>query len=259
MLVKKLYITFGGSSYDPVIARTVEMAPQYGADEVWVYDDLWLSKTEFRRHNAWLWDHPRTRGVGWFAWKPYVMMDALSRVQDGDIVLFTDGDTYPIANFSVLYQEAQKEGILLFSAVGHANRTWCKRDCSIVMAQDEDRYRDVQHAVARFFLFQKGPWKPQQFLMEWLTYCVNPYATTFDPSVIGPEVPAFREHRCEQAILTNLAHKYGYKLYREACQYGESVPEDRDLYPQLFCQIGTPGGVQNPTVGSHWRNVPDRS
>jgi len=256
--MRKIYITFGGSSYNEVIGQTVRDAPKLGADEVWVYDDLWLSKTEFRRHNTWLWDHHASRGVGWFAWKPYVMMDALSRVQDGDIILFTDGDTHPIADFSVLFEEVKKDGIMLFNAVGCWNNCWCKRDCFIVMGQDEPRYRDVQHAVARFFVFQKGRWKPQQFLMEWLTYCVNPSATTFDPSLILPEHPELHEHRCEQAILTNLAHRYGYRLYREACQYGRDQPQDQDLYPQLFEQIGTPGGVKDPTIGSAYRNVPDR-
>lgn len=254
--MKRVYCTFGGASYDSVIGQTVRDAPRLGADEVWVYDDLWLCGTEFRQVNRWLWDHHATRGVGWFAWKPFVMMDALSRVQDGDAVLFTDGDTHPIADFSVLFEEVKKEGVVLFSAVGCDHRQWCKRDCLVVMGQDVPERPFVQHAVARFFCFQKGRWKPQQFLMEWLAYCVNPKATTFDPSTILPEYPELHEHRCEQAILTNLAHKYGYKLYREACQYGKDQPEDQDLYLQLFEQIGTPGGKRDPTRGSAFRHVP---
>ena len=164
--MRRIYATFGGNTYDATIGKTVESGPQWGADEVWVYDDVWLARTEFRTHNAWLWDHPQTRGVGWFAWKPFVMMDALSRLEDGDTVLFTDGDTYPIAPFGVLYEEALKEGVMLFAAEGCWNRRWCKRDCFICMGQDEPRYHDTQHAVARFFVFQKGRWKPQQFLIS---------------------------------------------------------------------------------------------
>jgi hypothetical protein len=106
------------------------------------------------------------------------------------------------------------------------------------MAQEFYRSSFVQHAVARFMAFRVGGWKETQFLMEWLTYCLNPRAQTFDVSTIHPEYQDLIEHRTEQAIFTNLAHKYGYRLYREACQFGEGSDKDRDLYGQLFFQDG---------------------
>jgi len=142
---------------------------------------------------------------------------------------------------------------MFFTAHTHSNHRWCKRDCLIVMAQDQDKYKFTQAGVARFMAFKKGPWKPKQFLMEWLTYCVNPLATTFDKSVLGPEHPEFQEHRTEQAIMTLLCHKYGYKLHRECDDSGEPYPEDRDIYPQLFEQTRQ-GDGSNPD-GSRFRNV----
>jgi|ERR1035437_1703798 hypothetical protein len=261
--MRKIYITFGGSVYDSITKKIVNNAPRLGADEVWVYDDLWLTKQDFYKHNKWLWDHPHKRGFGWYAWKPFIIIDALSRLEDGDIVLFTDADTYPIADLSPLYDYADKEGIMLFEASSEVNRALCKRDCCIVMAQDDDKYRDAKHAVARFMLFKKGLWKPYQLLLEWITYCVNPRANTFDPSILGPERAGFVEHRAEQAILTLLAHKYNYKLHREACQAGESNDADRDLYPQLFEQENpwndkNKANITAPVQGSKYMNIPDR-
>lgn len=253
--MRRIYITFGGAGYDEQTARIVQQAPMLGAHEVWVYDDRWLMGTEFYELNRWLWDHKATRGFGWFAWKPFVILDALSKLRDGDMVLYTDADTYPIGDLGVLFDTCRRdEGFMLFSAVGCNNRQWCKRDCFIVMGQDEPRYHDAQHAVARFMLFMKGPWRVQQFLMEWLTYCVNPRATTFDPSVIAPELDGFREHRTEQAIFTLLVHKYGIRLYREACQFGESVADDRELYQQLFHQEYAM--LPRELTGSKFRNIP---
>jgi hypothetical protein len=158
-----------------------------------------------------------------------------------------------------LYRECEKEGVMLFEASPWWNIQWCKRDCYVVMAQDEERYHRSKAGVARFMLFQKGRWKPYQFLMEWLTYCVNPLATTFDPSVLKSELPGFREHRTEQAIMTLLAHKYGYKLYREADQTGEGMMNDKNLYPVLFHQdTSIAEATHNMTVpesGSRFRNV----
>lgn len=258
--MKRLYITFSGVAYNETTAKIVESATRLGADELRVYDDRWLMDHPFYEQNRWLWEHSKrtgmNRGCGWFAWKPLIIMDALERFcEPGDIVLYTDADTFPIADFSMLYDEcAHIGGAMLFSAYGCSNRTYCKRDCYIVMGQDKPEYVDHTAGVARFMLFQKGPWAPKQFLMEWLTYCVNPLATTFDASVLGrDEYRGFVEHRTEQAIMTLLAYKYGYKLYREACQFGAAHPEDKGLYGQLFEQVGAVG--PRTLEGSRYRNV----
>lgn len=277
----KHLITFSGASYDWQTQQIVERAPQFGVDQVHVYDDTWLRKTGFFRHNQWLWNHPgdrngHKRGFGWFAFKPVVILDALDRAADGDIVLFLDADCYPIHDLSPLYSECARNGtgMMLFNVVG-AERfqyMWCKRDCFLVMAQDEPRYWYAGAGVARFMLFQRGPWLPRQFLMEWLTYCVNPLATTFDENRLGyPDIgPApgdkpkhvFAEHRTEQAIMSNLAHKHGIRLYRECCQFGNKVDPSLydpalDSYPQMFIQDGR--RVTDDGSGSRFANVPERA
>ena len=260
--VTKYCITFSGDRYHNTTARIVEDAPKYGADKVLVYDDYWVTRCrpDFIAQNKWAWDHPKTRGFGWFIWKPFIILDALERASNGDIVMFIDADTYPIANFSMLYDICAKQGgVMLFSSIGHPQLRWCKRDCFIVMGQDRPEYTSptVQAGVARFMLFQKGPWRPKQFLMEWLAYCCNPLANTFDPSVLAPEYAMMHEHRCEQAILTNLAHKYHYKLWREACGYGNNFPDDKEVYGQLFVQDGNYSYGLTRGAGSCFRNVND--
>lgn len=260
--MKKLLITFSGSAYDETTGITVERAPQMGADEVLVYDDLWLmgqplfSDPRFE----WLYTHKGVgnpnggRGFGWFSWKPYVIAGALRRCDPGDIVLYLDADTYPIAPFGVLYDEcARRDGMMLFSAVGCWNTNWTKRDCLIAMGMDEPKYRDCQHAVARFMLFQAGHPRAHAFLDEWQHWVLDQRCQTFEPSVLAPEYPELREHRTEQSVFTLLAHKYGEKLYREACQFGNSVDADRDLYGQLFEQRST---IRPKTLdGSAYRNI----
>ncbi len=56
--------------------------------------------------------------------------------------------------------------------------------------------------------------------------------------------------------MTLLCLKYGLKLYREACQFGEGGEEDRDLYPQLFRQM--PRTLANTLDGSRYANMPPR-
>lgn len=258
--MRRIYITFGGAAYDKQTEIVIRDAPRFGADEVWVYDDAWILKQEFYQLNKWLWTHRGPgnpiggRGFGWFCWKPFIIMHALDRLAPGDMVLYVDGDTYPVADFSVLYELCREQRAVFFKAQGCSNRQWVKRDCWQTMACSHLVKLDSDHAVARFMLFQAGQWKPRQLLIEWLTYCLNPLATTFDKSTIGAEYIGFEEHRTEQAILSLLVHKYGYRLYREACQFGDGHVEDQDLYPTLFHQDGS--RISAGLEGSRFANIP---
>jgi len=254
--------TFSGAKYHDQTTRIVEDAPKYGADKVLVYDDVWLARCRagFVQRMSYFWDHPEHRGCGWFTFKPFVILDALRRVAHGDVVLYTDADTYPIASLLPLYQRCRDDGgVMLFSAVGCVNYAWTKRDAFIVMGCDEVDYWYAQHAVARFMLFEKGGKFPaEHFLWDWLAYTTSPLVNTFDASVLGSELPGFVQNRCEQSVLSNLAKRYGVRLYREACQFGNSVEMDKELFPQTFFQHGghtfEPGGHRD---GSFWRNVED--
>lgn len=264
--MSRLYITFGGAQYDNTTQKIVLNAQRFGADTVHVYDDAWLLTTDFYRENKWMWDTPGMRGFGWFCWKPYVILHALQNFcKPGDVVLYTDADTHPIANLWAQYDRCVRDGgIMLFGAEGCSNRQWVKEDCWTVMAAREQypgRHAvetDSQHAVARFMLFREGVWRAEQFLMEWLTYCLNPLATTFAPSKLAgsAEWREFQQHRTEQAILSLLAHKYGCHLYREADAFGNAALAQGkdDWYGQLFVQEGMRLDVTG-TPGSRFRNV----
>jgi hypothetical protein len=256
--MKNVYVCMSGTRYHDTTKKIVDDAPKFGADEVLVYDDVWLrSQTDYMLKAKWLLEHPRGRAMGWFAWKPFLILDALERVSDDDVVLYTDADTYPIADLKVLFDIGRRDGIMLFAASGWPHqRVWCKRACFRMMGQDEPKYHEAHHGCARFMCFTR---RHKAFLEEWYYYCLQPRGQTFDldPND-GPELPGFREHRTEQAIMTNLAHKYGHKLYREACEFGMppnyTGTEDRELYGQLFTQVygQSPG---DPNSGSQFRNV----
>lgn len=257
--MSNILITFGGAAFDEHTSKTVERGRDLGADEVLVYDDRWLMGTEFYRVNQWWWHKADAlngnpnRGFGWFIWKPYVILHALGDAEFDDVVLFIDGDTWPIADLTPIFETARRDGLMLFNSIGCHHARWCKRDCFIVMGQDEQQWRDRDHACARFMAFCKGTFTGG-VLTSWLQYCLNPGANTMDASVLAPEHPEFYEHRCEQAILTNLAHKYGHRLYREACQAGKDQPQDQELYHQLF-EHQWANGDRADLSGSKYRNV----
>jgi hypothetical protein len=252
--MSNILITFSGADYDRTTELIVRQGPELGADSVLVYDDYWFMGHPLVTgiQNQWLVDHPHKRGCLWYSWKPLVIWETLQhRCDHGDVVMFTDADCYPVKPFRHLYTECRHEGgIYLFRANPWKNYQWCKRDAFIVMGQDDASYHDgsLDAGVARFMLFEKGPWRATQFLMEWLTYCVNPRATTFDPSILGSEAPGFREHRTEQAIMTLLAYKYGIELHPELDYEQGIFHQDNDRPEQTRQQTAA-------VKGSQWRNV----
>ena len=230
---RNLLVTFGGNGYDHVTERVMSAALRVGVDEVRVYDDVWLEGHPFRHMpgNRWLWETEERRGMGWHAFKPLIVLDAMDRfaedlytVAGGDVILYLDGDTFPTGkDLRPLFDRARQEQIVLFDYVGHEPQsTWCTRNCFVAMGQDEPRYHEALHGCARFGLFLVGSWMARQFLYEWLAYCVNPDANGRHPRPsLGPNLPGFKEHRTDQAIYTNLAHKYGLHLYPEPSEPGE--------------------------------------
>jgi hypothetical protein len=264
--MKRFYITFSGQAWNDTTRKIVEDAPRFGADEVLVYDDKWLLTTGFYEQNQWLWHHPDPHGVpqrgfGWFSWKPFIVLHAMDHfLRDGDVVLYTDADTHPIADLRPLYDYAAEHEALLFKAQGCSVRQWVKRDCLEILGMTDPRWLERDHAVARFMFFKKGGWPIEQFLCEWLTYCLNQRATTFDRSVFAPEHEGFQEHRTEQAIFGMLALRYGYPLHREACQFGNAALEqfrEDEWYPQTFVQEWG-SGPRDVGPGSAYRNVEAR-
>ena len=277
--MKNILITFAGRAYDPRVARTVQDAPGFGAEEVLVYDDRFIIENvdahgrSFRSVNTWLWETKRKFGFGWCSWKPYVIMHALSRCNNGDVVFYVDADCVPIADLTPVFNQARNLGIVLFDAQGWTNERVVRRDCFIAMGQDEPRYHQGKHACGRFSAFCKGDYLSQQLLMEWLTYSVNPLCQQWGDyqSQYGKDLADFTknlshpdggEHRTEQAVLSLLAAKYDIQLHREACQFGWPIDREycaahnivADLYPQLFHQEYCQGD-RTDLSGSRFRNV----
>ncbi len=266
---RKILCTFSGDRYHLTTKRIVEDAPRLGCDEVWVFDDVWLMKQA--HHVAvtkWAFDHPKRRGVNWFCFKFFTILKALERCTDGDLLGFVDADTWPIADMTPLYDLAEKDGIALFAACGHKQSRWSKRDTQILCGCDTPEYRNKQAGCARFMFFKKsertlgnGIPTVNSFLEQCLRITCDPRANTFDKSVLAPEyTDDFTEARCEQAIMTNIAHSHGITLHRECDQWGNGFEKDfpHDTYPQIFESTGVYSYAPGPRKpGSAFANIKD--
>jgi hypothetical protein len=256
---KRILITFGGRAYDRQVGRQVAYVTAGLRDiEHRVYDDAWLITTPLYQLNRWIFERQPQHGFGFCCWKPYIIQHALHNfAQQGDVVMYLDGDTYPIADISCLFEHTERAAVMLFEEQGCICKTWVKEDCFRAMVVPA---HDAMIACGRFQLFREGDWRNEQFLQEWLAYSLNPRCMFHEGSVL-PEMddPSFIRNSCEQSVLSLLAHKYAIPLHRNPDQSGWPVAHDgkykpEDTYPQLFVQDGARGDVRDLS-GSRYRNV----
>jgi hypothetical protein len=170
------------------------------------------------------------RGCGYWLWKPYIINHVMrdDHCQDGDILIYCDAGVKIIENVNRII-EVMDQDIFLFSN-GHQHVHWCKADvleaiCPLLFQSAQmlspegvtpkmlfnpltDSYQQVQASV----IFFKVNQNTRNFVKEWLLWCQMPGFIDDSPSKL-PNHPEFAQHRYDQAILTCLAIKYGYKLH----------------------------------------------
>jgi len=263
--MKRIYITFGGKAFDEQTELVHQRYRQMGADDLWVYDDRWLVESDFYRDNKWIFDRKPKMGFGWCSWKPYIIRHALYRAAEGDIVLYADGDCFPIAPLDFLYDYTFENGIMLFEEQGCNNGMWTRTEAWTAMGFDHV-IPESQQAVGRYQMFRKGgsPACPPEFidlfLWEWQRYSLDPRCQFHDPSPTAQDHETFIRNSAEQSVLSLLALKYEVPLHRTPDQQGWPVAHNgtfkpEDSYPQLFIQRGE-HGPKGDLSGSRFRNVP---
>jgi len=72
---------------------------------------------------------PGVKGVDWFSWKPFVILDALNRCGPDDIVFYTDADTYPIADLTPAFNIVERDGHMVFRCCAQYHKWWTSSAC----------------------------------------------------------------------------------------------------------------------------------
>lgn len=220
-----------------------------GVDEVSLYNEKDISY-EFKRLNRNIFDSKRGAECYWI-FKPYFCSQAIDQCQDGDLLIYSDAGVEWIAPVRKII-EVMDEDVFLFTN-GFTHIEWCKADVleainsemfydgwaeggSTLNYGDQNipyyRFKQVQASV----IFFKVNQQTRNFIKEWLLYCQMPGFIDDGPSKL-PNFPTFAEHRHDQAILTCLQIKYGYKVHFWPTNYSEHIrntarPEDK--YPTMF-------------------------
>lgn len=233
--MKKILISF---ATNPKWYRSQQLlnnsAKQGGFDGIISYTDRGRDWEFAKKYN----DVASTRGYGYWQWKPIIILDALSKLNDGDIVGYVDSGNLLVNNLDYIFNACNEQGIVLFDnrdgnfeKTTHKNKEWTKRDCFVLMDCDSEEYYNASQVDGAYQFYKKTP-NTIKFLEEYMRFCSNDNIISDLPTITKDNLPEFKDHRHDQSILSLMAVKYKITLLPEPSEWGNYL-EDRP-YPQLF-------------------------
>jgi len=153
-----------------------------------------------------------SKGFGWYAWKPYVILQALQQADEGDLVIYQDtGRREPVLisrslrEWDAYLTENNFPCIAGVSIPNWGpNRLWTKRSVFKSMGLQGERYENSPQVQASWSVWRKGP-QAESLVAEWTQLCQR-LDLVGGQLEHGPaaEVPGFHEHRWDQSLLTLL-------------------------------------------------------
>lgn len=194
--------------YSAEVKRLFQTALPY-FDGFWEYSPDWLKKSAF-----WQTEAKKVLEEDSFGWafKSICIYDALSMLQDGDIVLWIDSNDILIDNPQPIFDFAEEYGIYSHDhyPTYYPNSNWTQKDMFVGMNCDEEKYWRTPQLQVNIMAFCKNDFV-FGFVSEWVKY-----STDYDTMIqnILPNMPGFQDHRHEQSIFTILMRKYDVPITR---------------------------------------------
>lgn len=211
-------VNFSGKSFEESRLRLNASAIKYGIDKIFSYDEEYIKKTAFYRGHQSIFNYEK--GLGYWLWKPFLILETLKSGNEGDIVIYSDAGIEIIEDISPLISLCNEHNIVLFSNGNLKNKFWVKRDCFVLMEAEKERFWNGSQVDAAFCLFKNNE-HTRNFVMEWLSYCTDERILSDSSNVMGKKnFFGFHFHRHDQSVLSLLAIKYGLTLFRQPTQFG---------------------------------------
>lgn len=188
-----------------VLTASAAATGEFQVIESWSFDRL--SATPFFEENRDI--LLRTRGQGYWLWKPYLIWHALEASADGDVIVYNDclPEDGNVFDRSILPMVAWLEGHERRLAIARKpalNQSWTKRDCFHYMGCDAPTYWGREQVIATYLAFIAGP-ATRKMAADWLHFCRDARILTDDPNTCGLDnLPGFQDHRHDQSVLSNL-------------------------------------------------------
>lgn len=178
----------------------------------------------------------RSRGSGYWAWKPFIIEHHLDHVPDGDIVLYCDVGRRndfklidrPLDPY-IEWMDANHQDVMpgvLIPWKGPMSM-WTKRDAFVFTNMDAPSAHSATPIQASFSLWRASD-ASRSLAAQWMDWCAQPRLVSDDKGASGmPELTGFVDHRHDQSLLTLCCLQHGIK----GLELGNDLPPIDTQHP----------------------------
>ena len=234
-------INYADDRFRPAQKLNTKTALKNGVDRVIEYSPRDID-SQFKETNKEIFSS--TRGAGYWIWKPYIIKDAFSKIDEGDYLIYTDSGIAYVNSVHYLLNAMQKEKVDIMCFAGiYPEYRWTKRDAFILMECDEDYYKLSPQCAGGYIILRKSD-KSGKIINDFLYYCCDTRIVSDSISTLDEEHPEFLENRHDQSIWSLLCKRNKIPLFRDPSQYGSGVNRQcftnqinmRSKYPMVYIQ-----------------------
>ena len=181
-----------------------------------------------------------TRGAGYWIWKPFIILDALSKMGPNDFLMYSDSGCYFIDKIDPVIDiiHSTEHGVAVCD-MPHIEKYWTKRDCFTQMNCDTPEFTDTEQRSSSFFFCRKTD-MALHIANEWYRWMshFNIVSDEFISPSNKPCYPEFIEHRHDQSILSLVCKKNGIEAIPDIAAFdGEGFPIIEDPANRRIPQI----------------------
>ena len=212
---KNVYLlSFYSLNLYPSYLKFLNQAKDFGIfDKILIYNQYNLPKNE--KFDSLLKNRlVKSRGFGYWCWKPFIILDTLENMNNDDILIYSDIGCHIDKNgLDCFYEYLDRviDNKILFFNVGFLEKYYTKADLfSFFEKLDDKSFTDTSQRAATVLLFQKNQFT-LNFVKEWLDVFYQDFTLADDTPSKIPNFDGFREHRHDQSIFSILSKKYDLK------------------------------------------------
>lgn len=153
-----------------------------------------------------------TRGCGYWCWKPQIILQSLSQLNDGDILIYADigCEFAPQARENLLkkLEILNKHDLVGFHLKGFMEKSWSKGDIFTHFGVRGNKKFEDSYQIKSGVIFMKKSPKTLQLINEWLEIYYKHFSLIDDSPSNTPNYPEFVENRHDQSIFSMLMKKH---------------------------------------------------
>jgi len=200
-----IFSTFGCEKYVRQVERiTKEAMSSSFFDKIHTFSPSELSSEFISKHNNFL----HGKGYGFWIWKPQIIKQLLSTINENDIIVYCDSGSTINAAGSKRFREyidfaiSHPSGVVAFSMPQHLEIQFTKRE---LLNQFSEDYAKTGQICATYFIVRKCK-KSCELIEKWSE--ISQIYNLVDDSQWLSQYPAFIDHRWDQSIWSLLNKNY---------------------------------------------------